>query len=64
MQNFHNFGSVNSANEKHDNLQIYSSLKDQTMSNYFSPNCFKRHVINVENINNNYFIYLCPHGDI
>ena len=53
--------SINSANEKHDNLQIYLSPRDQTMSNYFSHNCFKRHVIYVENINNNYFRNLCLH---
>ena len=31
------------------------------MSNYFSCNCFKRHVIYVENIKNNHFINLCLH---
>ena len=34
--NYHNFGSITSCDEKHDNLQIYLSLKDQIMSNYFS----------------------------
>ena len=65
MQNYHNFGSINSADEKHDNLQIYLSLKDQIMINYFSLSCFKRHVIYVENIKNDYFIKsLSTSGDI
>ena len=54
MQNYHNFGSINSDDGKHDNLQIYLSLKDQIMSNYFSLNYFKRHVIYVEKIKNDF----------
>ena len=59
MLNYFNFGSITSCDEKHDNLQIKMSLKDQIMSNYFSLNHFKRHAIYVDNIKNNYFINLC-----
>ena len=59
MKNYHNFRSITSCDEKHDNLQIYFSLKDQIMSNYFSLNHFKRHEIYVDNIRNNCFMNLC-----
>ena len=54
-------GSITSANENHDNLQIYLSLKDQIMSNYFSLHHFKRRVIYADNIRNNYFINFYLH---
>ena len=38
--NYHNFRSITSCDEKHNNLKLYLSLKDQIMSTYFSLNRF------------------------
>ena len=49
MQNYHNFGSIISADDMHDNLQGCQSQKDRIIYTYSNLSNFKEHIIYADN---------------